>query len=44
MKKRFRCKKCKKEYVYFGWCLRHSKKIGHYKFKEINREKLWDGL
>jgi len=38
--KRFRCKTCGKEYCFMGWCLRHSKFKGHYKFKEILARKL----
>jgi hypothetical protein len=36
--KHYECQKCKKTYCSMGWCLFYKKKIGHVKFKEINRE------
>ena len=34
--KKYKCKVCGKEYVFYGWVIFHSKKTGHKKFKRIN--------
>lgn len=42
-KKRLKCKDCGKEYQYHNkWVDKHAKKFNHYKFKEINHEKIFD--
>jgi hypothetical protein len=38
--KRWQCKSCPKLYVYMGWALRHSKKIGHHRFKDLKEHTL----
>lgn len=36
--KHYECKECKKQYISYGWCRFHKKKLGHKKFKEINQK------
>lgn len=36
--KKYQCKECGKKYCFMNGAIRHSKKKGHYKFIEINKE------